>query len=166
VIGLNRPDKRSAFNLAMLADLSRAYGLLESDDDLRAGVLIAHGEHFTAGLDLLDVVPTIAAGGDSAGVFQRDQRGGQLEELVGTQIADRLDVERLRQDLGMLVGQTGQRRGRRIEDVLERLVFKCLVERLLQINRDGHDPSQNLLTTYGRREAINERCGLPGNENP
>jgi enoyl-CoA hydratase/carnithine racemase len=37
VIGLNRPEKRNAFNLAMLTDLSRAYGLLESDDSLRAG---------------------------------------------------------------------------------------------------------------------------------
>ena len=49
VIGLNRPDKRNAFNLAMIADLSRAYALLESDETLRAGVLFAHGDHFTAG---------------------------------------------------------------------------------------------------------------------
>lgn len=62
VIGLNRPDKRNSFNRAMLADLSRAYGLLESDDSLRAGVLFAHGEHFTAGLDLVDVAPNIVAG--------------------------------------------------------------------------------------------------------
>ena len=41
VMGLNRPDKRNAFNMAMLADLSRAYALLESDDNLRAGVLFA-----------------------------------------------------------------------------------------------------------------------------
>lgn len=61
-IGLNRPDKRNAFNLAMLADLSRAYGLLESDDTLRAGVLFAHGDHFTAGLDLVDVGPNIVSG--------------------------------------------------------------------------------------------------------
>ncbi|GFG53139.1 enoyl-CoA hydratase [Mycolicibacterium agri] len=63
VIGLNRPSKRNAFNLAMLADLSRAYGLLESDESLRAGVLLAHGDHFTAGLDLVDVGPHIASGG-------------------------------------------------------------------------------------------------------
>ncbi len=61
-IGLNRPDKRNAFNQAMLADLSRAYGLLESDDTLRAGVLFAHGDHFTAGLDLVDVGPNIVSG--------------------------------------------------------------------------------------------------------
>lgn len=62
LIGLNRPDKRNAFNRALLADLSRAYSLLESDPDLRCGVLFAHGEHFTAGLDLVDVGPAIATG--------------------------------------------------------------------------------------------------------
>ena len=60
-IGLNRPDKRNAFNIAMLADLSRAYALLESDETLRAGVLFAHGDHFTSGLDLVDVGPTSSA---------------------------------------------------------------------------------------------------------
>jgi enoyl-CoA hydratase/carnithine racemase len=64
LIGLNRPEKRNAFNTEMLAELARAYALLESDDDLRAGVLFAHGEHFTAGLDLVDVAPAIAAGAD------------------------------------------------------------------------------------------------------
>src|ERR1700676_667077 len=62
VMGLNRPDKRNAFNLAMLADLSRAYALLESDDTLRAGVLFGHGDHFTGGLDLVDVGPAITSG--------------------------------------------------------------------------------------------------------
>jgi enoyl-CoA hydratase len=60
VMGLNRPEKRNAFNLAMLAELSRAYALLESDDTLRVGALVAHGEHFTAGLDLVEVGPAIS----------------------------------------------------------------------------------------------------------
>ena len=38
LIGLNRPEKRNAFDVAMLTDLSLAYGLLESDDDLRVAV--------------------------------------------------------------------------------------------------------------------------------
>jgi enoyl-CoA hydratase/carnithine racemase len=71
VMGLNRPEKRNAFDRAMLAELSRAYGLLERDDSLRAGVLVAHGDHFTAGLDLLDVAPSIAAG---ASPFPADGR--------------------------------------------------------------------------------------------
>jgi enoyl-CoA hydratase len=72
VMGLDRPEKRNAFNLAMLADLSRAYALLESDDALRVGVLVAHGEHFTAGLDLVDVGPAIAEGRDPFPVDGRD----------------------------------------------------------------------------------------------
>jgi hypothetical protein len=40
----------------------RAYVLLEGDDDLRAGALIAHGEHFTARLDLVDVARTSPSG--------------------------------------------------------------------------------------------------------
>src|ERR1700754_2371300 len=62
LIGLNRPKKRNSFDRMMLAELSRAYGLLESDDSVRAGVLFAHGDHFTAGLDLVDVGPSVAAG--------------------------------------------------------------------------------------------------------
>lgn len=62
LMGLNRPHKRNAFTLEMLAELSRAYGLLESDDDLRVGVLFAHGEHFTGGLDLADVAPAMTSG--------------------------------------------------------------------------------------------------------
>lgn len=62
LIGLNRPQKRNSFNRAMLADLARAYAVLESDAEVRAGVLFAHGEHFTAGLDLVDVGPGIATG--------------------------------------------------------------------------------------------------------
>ena len=62
LIGLNRSHKRNSFDRAMLADLSRAYALLESDDSIRAGVLFAHGDHFTAGLDLADVAPGIASG--------------------------------------------------------------------------------------------------------
>ncbi|MGB8386846.1 crotonase/enoyl-CoA hydratase family protein [Mycobacterium sp.] len=62
LIGLNRPHKRNSFNRAMLADLARAYALLESDPSVRVGVLFAHGDHFTAGLDLVDVGPEIATG--------------------------------------------------------------------------------------------------------
>ncbi|OBI93751.1 enoyl-CoA hydratase [Mycobacterium asiaticum] len=64
LIGLNRPEKRNSFNRAMIAELSRAYALLESDPELRAGVLFAHGDHFTAGLDLVDVGPAVAGGED------------------------------------------------------------------------------------------------------
>jgi enoyl-CoA hydratase len=61
-MGLNRPAKRNAFTTQMLAELSLAYGQLESDDELRVGLLHAHGEHFTGGLDMIDVAPLLASG--------------------------------------------------------------------------------------------------------
>jgi enoyl-CoA hydratase len=63
LMGLNRPEKRNAFNRAMLSELSLAYGQLDRDPQLRCGVLFAHGDHFTGGLDLVDVAPMLAAGG-------------------------------------------------------------------------------------------------------
>ena len=62
LMGLNRPEKRNAFNIELLAELGRAYETLERDDDLRCGVLFAHGEHFTGGLDLAEVGPALAEG--------------------------------------------------------------------------------------------------------
>ncbi|MCF3133654.1 crotonase/enoyl-CoA hydratase family protein [Streptomyces olivochromogenes] len=62
LMGLNRPAKRNAFTRRMLTELSAAYGLLESDDDLWCGVLFAHGDHFTGGLDMVDVGAELASG--------------------------------------------------------------------------------------------------------
>lgn len=55
--GLNRPAKRNAFNLAMMHQLALAYGEIENDPDVWCGVVFAHGEHFTGGLDLAEVAP-------------------------------------------------------------------------------------------------------------
>lgn len=63
LIGLNRPDKRNAADAALLQEIALAYGRLERDPRLRVGFVFAHGEHFTAGLDLADVAPRIGAHG-------------------------------------------------------------------------------------------------------
>src|SRR6266567_2655151 len=63
LMGLNRPSKRNAFNLAMIDQLAAAYHELETDDEIRCGVLFGHGEHFTGGLDLAEVGPVIGQGG-------------------------------------------------------------------------------------------------------
>lgn len=62
LIGLNRPDKLNAADEQMLHELSLAYGQLDNDPELRVGLVFAHGDHFTAGLDLNDVGPKLAAG--------------------------------------------------------------------------------------------------------
>ncbi len=61
-IGLDRANKLNAFTRRMHAELAEAYTALEAEDDLRCAVLFAHGDHFTAGLDLAEVGPAVAAG--------------------------------------------------------------------------------------------------------
>jgi enoyl-CoA hydratase/carnithine racemase len=63
LIGLNRPDKRNAADAELLLDLSRAYGRLQDDPELRAGFVYAVGDHFTGGLDLTDVAPRVGEDG-------------------------------------------------------------------------------------------------------
>ena len=62
LMGLNRPAKRNAFNLAMIDQLAAAYYELENDDAIRCGVLFGHGDHFTGGLDLAEVGPLVREG--------------------------------------------------------------------------------------------------------
>ncbi len=62
MIGLNRPEKRNAFDLDMYRDLGRIYGELNQNPDLRCGLLFAHGDHFTGGLDLAAWAPVFSEG--------------------------------------------------------------------------------------------------------
>jgi enoyl-CoA hydratase/carnithine racemase len=66
MIGVNRPDKRNAFDLAVIDQLGAAYERLADDRDLRVGVLFGHGEHFSAGLDLAEVAPVATERGPAA----------------------------------------------------------------------------------------------------
>ncbi|MCY1079107.1 crotonase/enoyl-CoA hydratase family protein [Archangium lansingense] len=58
-IGLNRPDKRNAMNIALIEQLSSAFARAEADEAIRVMLLFAHGPVFTAGLDLMDVFPRL-----------------------------------------------------------------------------------------------------------
>jgi enoyl-CoA hydratase/carnithine racemase len=65
LMGIDRREKYNGFTPRMLEELAAAYGRLDEDPALRAGVLFGHGPHFTAGLDL----PKFVAGmqqGDAA----------------------------------------------------------------------------------------------------
>ncbi len=55
LIGLNRADKRNAFDSHMIQQLSDALTHYENNDNLRCALIFAHGEHFTAGLDLMEL---------------------------------------------------------------------------------------------------------------
>lgn len=62
LIGIDRVAKRNAFDLDLLNDLCLAYGEYERDQEARVALVFAHGEHFTAGLDLANVAASFAAG--------------------------------------------------------------------------------------------------------
>jgi len=62
LIGLDRPAKYNAFDIPLYEELAKALGQLENDDELRCGVLFAHGKHFTAGVDLAQWQDNFGAG--------------------------------------------------------------------------------------------------------
>lgn len=57
MIGLDRVEKRNAFDPPMFQDLARAYGSYEADPELWCAVVFAHGPHFTGGIDLAQFAP-------------------------------------------------------------------------------------------------------------
>ncbi len=52
---LDRPDARNAMGRAFWRDLPRACAALQDDEDVRAVVVAARGEHFSVGLDLKEM---------------------------------------------------------------------------------------------------------------
>ena len=62
LIGLDRASKRNAFDSHMIHDLSLALTEYEDNPELRCAVVFAHGDHFTAGLDLVELQPKLADG--------------------------------------------------------------------------------------------------------
>src|SRR5690349_16007058 len=62
LVGIDRPAKRNGFTPRMFRELGEAYTLLDDDASLLVGVLFAHGDHFTAGLDLPTIAPAMQRG--------------------------------------------------------------------------------------------------------
>ena len=62
LVGVNRPEKRNAWDLDVIRGVAGAYTRLAEDPELRVGVLFGHGEVFTAGLDLPAVAPLVLEG--------------------------------------------------------------------------------------------------------
>jgi enoyl-CoA hydratase/carnithine racemase len=66
VVRLNRPDRRNAFDPAMLDELHRCFADLEGDDDVRAIVVTGVGDVFSAGTDLSGGASALTATDGSA----------------------------------------------------------------------------------------------------
>ena len=50
ILGLNRPDKRNAFNPDVAVAL--AHAVIRANEEAKIGIIFGHGDHFCAGLDL------------------------------------------------------------------------------------------------------------------
>ncbi len=57
LMGIDRTRKMNAFDLPMLKSLMAAFTEYENNDQYRCAVLFAHGDHFSAGIDLTQVHP-------------------------------------------------------------------------------------------------------------
>lgn len=97
VITLDRPQARNAVNGAMAAGLESAVDLLETDADLRVGVLAATGPVFCAGADLA----VVAAGrfdellterNGFAGFVRRDRTKPVVAALDGDALAGGMEI--------------------------------------------------------------------------
>jgi enoyl-CoA hydratase len=67
---LNRPDKRNAFNAEVLVRLCDAWDLLDSDDELRVGILTGADGNFSAGADLDRLVGALLSGKPTENEFE------------------------------------------------------------------------------------------------
>jgi enoyl-CoA hydratase/carnithine racemase len=65
LIGVDRAAKRNAWDLQVIREVGQAYEQL-GDSDARVGVVFGHGDHFSAGLDLADVLPAVQQDGPGA----------------------------------------------------------------------------------------------------
>lgn len=54
LVTLNRPERRNALNMQLLADLNTAFSQIAEDDTVRAVVVTGAGQGFCAGADLSD----------------------------------------------------------------------------------------------------------------
>jgi len=62
LIGVDRAAKRNAWDLQVIREVGQAYEQL-ADSSARVGVAFGHGDLFSAGLDLAEVLPAVQEGG-------------------------------------------------------------------------------------------------------
>lgn len=55
-VELNRPDRLNAFNKTMWVEIGKCFNELSNEADCRSIVLSGSGKHFTAGIDLMDML--------------------------------------------------------------------------------------------------------------
>lgn len=95
IIKINRPDARNAVNGGVAEGIAGALDELDSDDELRVGVLTGEGGYFSAGMDLKAFVkggsPYFGDRG-FAGITQRSSRKPLIAAVEGFALAGGFEV--------------------------------------------------------------------------
>ena len=95
LITLNRPEARNAVNAALASGVAAALDELDSDADLRVGVITGAGKGFCAGMDLRAFVrgesPHVEGRG-FAGIAQRSSRKPLIAAIEGFAVAGGFEV--------------------------------------------------------------------------
>jgi enoyl-CoA hydratase len=95
VVTIDRPEARNAVNLAVAEGIAAALDRLDSEDELRAGVLTGAGGVFCAGMDLKAFVagerPHVEGRG-FAGIVQRPPRKPLIAAVEGWALAGGFEV--------------------------------------------------------------------------
>jgi len=95
VIRINRPDARNAVNGGVAEGIAAALDELDSDDQLRIGVLTGEGGYFSAGMDLKAFVKgesPYAGDRGFAGITQRASRKPLIAAVEGFALAGGFEV--------------------------------------------------------------------------
>lgn len=95
VIKINRPDARNAVNGGVAEGIAAALDQLDSDDDLRIGILTGEGGYFSAGMDLKAFVKgesPYAGDRGFAGITQRASRKPLIAAVEGFALAGGFEV--------------------------------------------------------------------------
>jgi enoyl-CoA hydratase len=95
VIRINRPDARNAVNGGVAAGIAAALDELDSDDELRVGILTGEGGYFSAGMDLKAFVKgesPYAGDRGFAGITQRAARKPLIAAVEGFALAGGFEI--------------------------------------------------------------------------
>src|SRR5919199_3973212 len=90
VITINRPDARNAVNGDVANGMAEALDRLDSEDDLRVGIVTGAGGYFSAGMDLKAFVQgqsPYAGDRGFAGITQRASRKPLIAAVEGLGLA-------------------------------------------------------------------------------
>jgi enoyl-CoA hydratase len=95
IVTINRPDARNAVNGAVAQGIAAAMDELDSDDELRVGIVTGAGGYFSAGMDLKAFVTgeqPYAGDRGFAGITQRSARKPLIAAVEGFALAGGFEI--------------------------------------------------------------------------